>query len=98
MDPVSIEPFDQPSTHASRHPEKPLIPPRHNYEKKSRAEKETAAVGRALKQDKKRALENDIKEFLEQKEQCAADLAAKHNIDVVRMRSMLNAASTVKQS
>ncbi|KAG6823960.1 hypothetical protein H0H92_008452 [Tricholoma furcatifolium] len=98
MDPVSIEPLDQPSTHASRHPEKPIIPPRHNYEKKSRAEAETAAVGRALKQEKKRALEEDIKEFLEQKEQCAVDLATKHNVDVVKMRTMLNAASTVRHS
>ncbi|KAG6814716.1 hypothetical protein H0H92_003826, partial [Tricholoma furcatifolium] len=82
MESVSVNPQDLPSTHASRHPEKPIIAPRKDYLKKSRAERETAAVGRALKREKQEALQNEINAFRTYQEKCAVDIAEKFSMDV----------------
>ncbi|KAG6895722.1 hypothetical protein C0992_013011 [Termitomyces sp. T32_za158] len=97
MDNVPISNLDQPSTHASRNPGKPIIPPRLNNIKKSAAQKATAEVQRAQKRERKAALQNDIDAFHEEKENLAKELASKYNFKIVKVQQMLAASLHSKQ-
>ncbi|KAG6904170.1 hypothetical protein DXG01_012114, partial [Tephrocybe rancida] len=97
MDPLAKQ-RDQPLTHASRHPEKEIIPPRPNYQKTTRAQRETAKVQAALKQDRKKALQREINAFLEQREKFAVELAEKFNLKVEMARRLVNDTFTTKEA
>ncbi|KAG6809369.1 hypothetical protein H0H92_000530 [Tricholoma furcatifolium] len=80
----------QSSTHATRNPAKKIIPPRENNVKKTRAEQATANIGQALKKENKAALQKELDDFAEEREQRAVDLAKKYNVKVPYMRARLS--------
>ncbi|KAG6875344.1 hypothetical protein C0992_004216 [Termitomyces sp. T32_za158] len=97
MSDVPLYSTDQPSTHASRNPGKPVIPARPNHVKKSAAEKATAEVRRTQKRERNAALQHDIDMFLKDKEKLADGLASKYNLKIKKVRLMLSAALHSKQ-
>ncbi|KAG6809121.1 hypothetical protein H0H92_001477 [Tricholoma furcatifolium] len=92
----SVEPQDR-STHATRHPEKDVIPPRKEYTKTSRAERETANVRRKLKHERDEEIKQEVDIFLEQRESFALQMATKFSIKVEKARDLLNSAYVVKR-
>ncbi|KAG6863754.1 hypothetical protein C0991_003460, partial [Blastosporella zonata] len=88
---------DQRSTHASRHPEKLVIPAQLNYQKTSRAERETAEVGRTLKRERKKAIQEEINRFFKMREEFTAELAKKFSLKDEKAHALVNAAVNVKR-
>ncbi|KAG6809555.1 hypothetical protein H0H92_015832 [Tricholoma furcatifolium] len=96
MENISVEPQDH-STHATRHPEKDVIPPHINYNKLTRAEKETANVRQRLKREREEEMRKEVDVFLEQRENFALQMAAKFDVKVEKAREWLNSAYVVKR-
>ncbi|KAG6838406.1 hypothetical protein C0991_011862, partial [Blastosporella zonata] len=63
----------------------------------SHAERETKEVAHALKQEKKKELQDAIDSFLVHREAFATELAAKFSINVEKARELLNRAFGVKK-
>ncbi|KAG6819851.1 hypothetical protein H0H93_007995 [Arthromyces matolae] len=97
-DDIPISNADLPSTHALRHPDKPVIAPRIHRSKKSNAEKATAAAVQLQKKARKEALQRDLKAFLDEKEKTAQILAVKHDIKVEKARKLLDGNTNLKKS
>ncbi|KAG6825791.1 hypothetical protein H0H92_002429 [Tricholoma furcatifolium] len=93
---ISIEPQDH-SMHATRHPEKDIIPPRKEYTKTTRAERETANVRRKLKHERDEEMKQEIDAFREQRESFAIQMAAKFSIKVDKACDLLNSSYVVKK-
>ncbi|KAG6826202.1 hypothetical protein H0H92_000721 [Tricholoma furcatifolium] len=83
----------QHSTHATRHPEKPVIPARPNYRKTTRAERETAEVRRALKRERNQAIQKELNDFMRRREEFTLELATKFSIKIEKARALVNSAN-----
>ncbi|KAG6809766.1 hypothetical protein H0H92_014805 [Tricholoma furcatifolium] len=95
---LRVDAVDQPSTHASRHPEKPTILPRkHIRSGKTSAEKATNAVRRALKREQEAAMEADIQNFVEYRNTLAKELAQKYSKSLPYMHAQLSRVLLLKQ-
>ncbi|KAG6879142.1 hypothetical protein C0992_004900 [Termitomyces sp. T32_za158] len=97
MENVPLSNVDQPSTHASRNPQKQIIAPRKNYTKTSAAEKATAEVHKAMKKERKAALQDAINAFTEQCDKLAQELADKFNLKVKKAHQLLSNMLVIKQ-
>ncbi|KAG6808136.1 hypothetical protein H0H92_005288, partial [Tricholoma furcatifolium] len=95
MSEIAVELQDR-STHATRHPEKDVIPPQKDYTKTTRAERETANVRRQLKRERDEDMKKEIDVFREQRESFAVQMAMKFNIKVEKARDLLNSSYIVK--
>ncbi|KAG6809960.1 hypothetical protein H0H92_013925 [Tricholoma furcatifolium] len=95
---LQVDAVDLPSTHASRHPGKLIIPPRkHTDRGKASAEKATNAVRRALKREQQAAMEADIQDFVEYRNALAKELASKYGKSIPYMYAQLSRVLLLKQ-
>ncbi|KAG6825272.1 hypothetical protein H0H92_004237 [Tricholoma furcatifolium] len=93
----TVDPQDCLSTHASRNPDKPIIPPCYTYIKRTPAEQEAVENARTANREKKQVLNADIATFVASKHSFADELAAKHGITVEKAKFLINGQLTSKQ-